>query len=157
MELCTFTKLFAKPFIFLKFRWYLREKAIHGAIQMNLKNVSHYRVESFNGIYWFSLNWNLCWSECVARRQQSKCFHRCSTFSFNWNRDIWFVAFIVGTTVNHFGKRVSLVPKYSLLIFRQVGLVLENGTIAKLLDSYRVLLVTVVNVGKGRFNVHPIL
>ena len=81
-------QLFNLLVILLKFRWFLRQKAIQKDIQMNLKNISHSRVESFNGIYWFSLNWNLCWSECRARKQQSKCFHRCSTFSFNWNRDI---------------------------------------------------------------------
>ncbi len=81
-------KAIHKTIGFFEFRLFLRQKAIQGAIQMNLKNVSRSRVESFNGIYWFSLNWNLCWSERVARKQQSKCFHRCSTFSFNWNRDI---------------------------------------------------------------------
>jgi len=50
-----------------------------------------------------------------------------------------------------------LVPKYSHLIFRQVGLEGKSGIIAKYSDLYRVLSVTEVNAGKAKFNVHPIL
>lgn len=59
--------------------------------------------------------------------------------------------------MSHSGLKVLLVPKYSLSIFRQVGLVVGNGIIAKLLDLFRVPLVTVVNVGGAKFNVYSIL
>jgi hypothetical protein len=59
--------------------------------------------------------------------------------------------------VNPSGMKVSLVPKYSLLIFLQVGLANRNGIIVKYLDSYKVLSVTVVNAGVAKYDYQNIL
>ncbi len=59
--------------------------------------------------------------------------------------------------MNPFGTNHSLVPKYSQSIFLQVGLVGKSGTIAKLLDLFRVPSVIGVSVGEQIYEHQNIL
>ena len=82
-------QLFNLLVILLKFRWFLRQKAIQEAIQMNLKHCSRYRVGCWTFGVWRSSNWARAWTHNLEENyRQFGCFRHASTRSFNWNRDI---------------------------------------------------------------------